>query len=172
MSIIPLHTSARRDDWPERLDAFIRARRARSFAWGQHDCALFAADAVEAMTGNDPAAVFRGGYDSAAGALKAIRAAGHADLLSAVSAGLGEPLPSPLYAQRGDIAAVPLADDMSVAQESASEEGPASSGTGIARAGFPHALGVVLGRQIALVRPGVECLGATSVLAASTAWRI
>lgn len=34
------------------------------FAWGSNDCCLFAADAVLAMTGEDPAAALRG-YGSA-----------------------------------------------------------------------------------------------------------
>ena len=36
----------RRADWPERLAAFIEARRRQRFVWGANDCVLFAADAV------------------------------------------------------------------------------------------------------------------------------
>ena len=52
-------------DWPERLIAFLEDRRKRPFVWGEHDCTLFVADAVLAMTGTDMAAGFRGQYNSA-----------------------------------------------------------------------------------------------------------
>ncbi len=45
----------RRPDWPARLRTIIEAARERPFSWGQHDCCLFASDAIEAMTGVDPA---------------------------------------------------------------------------------------------------------------------
>lgn len=38
-------------DWPERLAAYVEARRHRPFAWGSNDCVLFAAGALDAMTG-------------------------------------------------------------------------------------------------------------------------
>ena len=148
----------RHEDWPERLDAFLRARRAQAFLWGRHDCALFAAFAVEAMSGSEPAAAWRAGCDSAAGALRALRAAGHADLASAVTAALGAPLENPLYARRGDVATVAVTEAM--------------DGGAAARTGFPHALGIVIGRQIAVVRPGLEGLGAVPLLAVVTAWRV
>ena len=58
----------RKEDWPERLMALIAERRSRPFAWGEQDCALFACDAVAAMTGADPAAWFRGRYRTRRGA--------------------------------------------------------------------------------------------------------
>ena len=66
--------------WRQQLDALIASRMAAPFAWGAHDCCLFAADAVLAQTGEDPAAEFRGTYASAAEALDAYaRDAGYAD---------------------------------------------------------------------------------------------
>ncbi len=53
--------------------AYLETVRARSFAYGSHDCALFAADAVQAMTGTDLAAQFRGRYDSLKAGLKLVR---------------------------------------------------------------------------------------------------
>lgn len=38
-------------DWQLRLEDFALARARMPFAWGRNDCAVFAADAVEAMTG-------------------------------------------------------------------------------------------------------------------------
>lgn len=49
-------------DWPERLDQLIAARRDTQFLFGSFDCALFACDAVLAMTDTDIAASYRGSY--------------------------------------------------------------------------------------------------------------
>lgn len=42
---------ARLPDWPEQLAQYIEQRRHQGFAWGDNDCASFAAGAVCAMTG-------------------------------------------------------------------------------------------------------------------------
>lgn len=57
-------TLTRVPGWEHLLAAFVRARMATPFAWGVNDCALFAADAVAAITGVDLAADLRG-YTSA-----------------------------------------------------------------------------------------------------------
>lgn len=44
----------RREDWPERLNDFIDARRDMPFAWGENDCSSFAVGALVAMTGERP----------------------------------------------------------------------------------------------------------------------
>lgn len=54
----------RRDDWPDRLHLIVRQRKREPFAWGRHDCALFACDAIEAMTDVDLGWSFRGNYAS------------------------------------------------------------------------------------------------------------
>lgn len=69
----PATTAPRLHDWPLRLDAFLRQRRAVPFAWGAQDCALFVADAVQAMTGQDPAPPGLRGLPVRA-ALRALRA--------------------------------------------------------------------------------------------------
>ncbi len=38
-------------DWPRQLDAVVNDARVRPFNWRRHNCATFAADCVEAMTG-------------------------------------------------------------------------------------------------------------------------
>lgn len=38
-------------DWPSRLEAVITAARVKAFDWRTHNCATFAADCVEAVTG-------------------------------------------------------------------------------------------------------------------------
>lgn len=60
----------RLEDWPERLAAFVEERRAKPFRWGQNDCALFAADAVAAVTGVDLAERWRGRYSDEVTALQ------------------------------------------------------------------------------------------------------
>src|SRR5258708_4686376 len=55
----------RLEDWVVRLEAFIKERTAQPFKWGSQDCCLFAADAIEAITGVDLAADFRGKYSGA-----------------------------------------------------------------------------------------------------------
>lgn len=52
------------EDWPERLLAFVEARREMPFKWGENDCCSFAADAVLEMTGEDLMASLRGRYNS------------------------------------------------------------------------------------------------------------
>jgi hypothetical protein len=88
-------------DWPERLAAFIEGRRLVPFAWGSNDCCCFAADAVQALTGVDLAAAFRGTYDTEFGAARALL--DHGSVLALATAMLGEPRELPKLAQRGDV---------------------------------------------------------------------
>ncbi|MFB9772112.1 DUF6950 family protein [Sphingomonas yabuuchiae] len=60
-------------DWEARLAAYLESHRLRPFAWGDHDCCLFCAGAVESMTGVDPMPEFRGRYSTAIGAERALR---------------------------------------------------------------------------------------------------
>ena len=54
----------RTQDWPELLAATLETRDRQAFRWGTHDCALFAADVIQSMTGIDAAGVFRSRYDT------------------------------------------------------------------------------------------------------------
>lgn len=56
-------------DWQSRFARLVAETRARPFVWGTHDCCLWAADAVEATMGRDPAAKWRGSYSTQAQAL-------------------------------------------------------------------------------------------------------
>lgn len=87
----------RRPDWPERFIAFVESRRHTPFAWGSNDCALFAADGIEAMTGVDLAKEWRG-YKSERGALSRIKKAGG---MRAFASGLSEKHVG--LVQRGDV---------------------------------------------------------------------
>lgn len=86
-------------NWQGALSAFITERRSTPFAWGSNDCCLFAADAVQAMTGVDHAAELRG-YGSALEAARLIDARG--GLQAIASAALGDPV-LPVFASVGDV---------------------------------------------------------------------
>ena len=103
----PPSPTPRFPDWPERLAAFIESRRATPFAWGGHDCCLFAADAVLALTGVDRAATWRGRYATEAGAMALLsRPGGLYGLMREVEDIFGVRQVPPLLAQRGDTALV------------------------------------------------------------------
>jgi hypothetical protein len=102
-------TLTRREHWATRsYHSFLLSRAKTDFKWGENDCALFAADGIEAMTGVDIAAAFRGQYRDEASAMEAIkRIAGGATIGDAAAwcaeqHGLIE-LKFPLMAQRGDL---------------------------------------------------------------------
>lgn len=88
-------------DWIARLDAYVRSHAGTPFTWGTLDCALFAAGAVEAMTGVDFARGFRG-YVTEAGGRRKLRKKGfesHVDL-----AAHRLPEIAPARAREGDVA--------------------------------------------------------------------
>jgi hypothetical protein len=95
--------------WATReLNSHLVTHARKHFVWGQHDCALFAADAIKCFTGTDIAADFRGQYDDQASALRAIKViTGGATVADAAAwcaakHGLVE-YAHPLHAQRGDL---------------------------------------------------------------------
>jgi hypothetical protein len=117
----------RRPDWRERLAHLFAQRACDAFAWGRNDCTIFAADAVQALTGADPAAHLRGTYGCAIAARRAARQ--HLAALLCASCGappaatpthlqdilralcdLLLPRCAPLLAQPGDIALVRAGD--------------------------------------------------------------
>lgn len=73
----------------------------RPFAWGRRDCALFAADVVEAMTGVDLAIAYRGTYHDLRSALRRIHPQAKS-LSQLVTCALGDPVPA-AQARRGDV---------------------------------------------------------------------
>lgn len=85
-------------DWPKRLADHVESMRDKPFAYGSNDCALFAAGAIEAITGDDLASDLRGRYTTALGAKRRINAAGG---MRALASDLPE---KPVgMAQRGDV---------------------------------------------------------------------
>jgi hypothetical protein len=97
-------TIARHPDWQLRLQAFVQSRLAAPFAWGAQDCCLFVCDAIEAITGHDPAADLRG-YSTERAALRILRAQGGVRGLADARAGAPVPV---LAAQVGDVGLLPL----------------------------------------------------------------
>ncbi len=93
----------RRPDWPQRLDTVLRDALTRTFRYGAFDCCLLAADAVHAMTGDDPAARFRG-YRGRRAAERIVAESG--GLRGLVSACLGME-PCDAFPRRGDVVLLP-----------------------------------------------------------------
>lgn len=89
-------------DAAEALARLLAERQRAPFAWGSHDCCLWAADAVRAQVGVDPAAALRGRYASALQAARVIAAAG-GSLEDIARAALGPPLRNPMLACAGDV---------------------------------------------------------------------
>lgn len=89
-------------DWQMRLTAYLHETAQRPYQPGLHDCALFAAGAVQVMTGTDLARGFRG-YRTLAGGIKRLRQRGftdHVDRFASVFPTTAAPRP-------GDLAVVP-----------------------------------------------------------------
>lgn len=88
--------------WRASLDALVAARMRQPFEWGEHDCCMWAADCVLAMTGTDHAADVRGSYSDAAGALRVLAQLGG---IEAVGGRAGAPV-APFGASVGDVGLV------------------------------------------------------------------
>lgn len=133
-------------DWPTRLAEFIETRRFTPFKWGKNDCCLFAADAVLAMTGVDPAKRLRGYRTALGAARKAKRHRTKADPYGVAQwptlCGF-EPVPV-AFAQRGDMVQMTM------------PAGPA--------------ICICLGEMSA--GAGKECLTFLPTLAATHAWKV
>lgn len=143
----------RNRDWRPALVAYLNRSARQPFRPGGHDCALFAAGAVEAMTGTDFARRYRSKYRSLAKGQAILRKRGYADhvdmvaqLLPEIVSKDGNRAPMPIMAQEGDIAVVPQGDEM--------------------------ALGVVQGSMVYVLRPGHLGLGLVPLTDAVRAFRV
>jgi hypothetical protein len=104
--------------WQCRLSRFLSLRQRDPFAYGKFDCCLFAANAIQEMTGTDIAAYFRGRYSSRKEALALVK-----DYVGRVSIRLltekvatehGMRKVSILTAQRGDLILIQRSRDYSL----------------------------------------------------------
>ncbi|WP_274426742.1 DUF6950 family protein [Chelativorans sp. YIM 93263] len=94
--------------WRLRFDAVIDEIKYSSFAWGERDCGPWLVGrVVEAVTGEDLAAPYRGRYRTYRGAVRVMREQGYHNLGDLVASMLPEIHPS--QAKIADIAA--FADD-------------------------------------------------------------
>lgn len=87
----------RLESWPEALSAYLDERRDMPFAWGTNDCCAFAADAVQAVTGERP---LLPAYESERDALRLLR---DRSLRERVGDVFGAEI-APAFARRGDLA--------------------------------------------------------------------
>ena len=97
----------RTPDWQHKLHDFLVARAKEPFAWGSNDCALFAADAIQAITGEDLAAEFRG-YKDEEGATAAVKSVANGTTVEDAVVYIAkkhnlQERKSILFAQRGDL---------------------------------------------------------------------
>ena len=91
-------------DWDRRLARVTEKHLASPAVWGESDCLMTVADAIEAVTGLDPAARIRGKYSSELGAAKLMRRRG-CSTVEMVFDKLFHPV-GRLLAQRGDVGTV------------------------------------------------------------------
>ncbi len=106
------------DHWRERHFHTFPLERARDpFEWGTNDCCLFPANAIQAITGVDIAADFRGKYADEASAFALIQSitggltVADAAAYCAAKHGLVENA-HPLMAQRGDLVVMKSGDTL------------------------------------------------------------
>ena len=97
----PLTSRRRLPDWPQRLDALVQSKLAQPFAWGSHDCCTWPADVVQAITGEDPIASYRGRYATEDEAEAVLTDGLEAEVAKCMAA-FGAPECPPRFAQRGD----------------------------------------------------------------------
>lgn len=95
----------RKPGWQADLARFLGENQARAFSWGEFDCVLFAAAWVERMTGQDFVKEYRG-YKTKRGAISRLKKVAGGGVIEAAIKTLGDPLPTPLLARRGDVVAV------------------------------------------------------------------
>jgi len=139
----------RRENWEHFLSEFIFKRTNSVFKYGQNDCCLFVADAVEKITGVDIAEEFRGQYNTKAEAYKLLmNFSGGAveETFKTLSRQYGFHEISPNYAGRGDIVLV---------------EGEMGDAVGIVD---------MTGEQVAI--PAIKGLISFPMIAIKKAWRI
>lgn len=126
-------------DWRERLVRYLADVSRVPFKDGVHDCALFLAGGVHAMTDVDYAAPYRGRYTTLRGGIRILRKDGFRDHLALARACLRE---KPVaFANEGDGACLET------------EQGPA--------------LGIVQGEQVYVLSPsGLGLVALTSIICA------
>lgn len=88
-------------NWTIAFVQLTQSLKLTPFAWGSNDCVMFAADAVNVMSGVDPAKASRGKYKTEQGAKKHL-ASKYGDLYKAWDSQL-ERLENINFVQNGDV---------------------------------------------------------------------
>jgi len=89
-------------NWPSILFAKIEDAKKTPFQWGVFDCALFTADCVFAITGNDPARNYRNRYKTQRGAMGIIKREGFDSLAEMMDTWYDTPV-TKHFLRRGDV---------------------------------------------------------------------
>lgn len=92
----------RLSDWEMQLSEYVLSKKSQPFEYGVNDCCLFAAGAVEVITGENPIPEFIGAYDSLKTSIKALKTIGAGTLEKTMDAKFTEIQIG--YAQTGDLA--------------------------------------------------------------------
>lgn len=95
--------------WEEILANKAAEAQLLPFEWGKLDCALFVANAVQAITGKDYAEPLRGKYDDAHGAQEALRSVGAENLEQFLDECTDLERVPVNFAQRGDVLVAEIA---------------------------------------------------------------
>ncbi len=88
--------------WESSLSAYLISKKNEPFKYGVNDCCLFAAGAVEAITGENPIPEFIGAYDSLKTSIKARKTIGAGTVEKSMDAKFNAIAIG--YAQTGDLA--------------------------------------------------------------------
>lgn len=91
-------------DWQILFAKFLKENANSKFEWGVHDCCLFSANCVLAITGTDYASSFRGTYSNERDAYRLIKQYGSIEALVTTLTGI-KPV-NGRYADVGDIVLV------------------------------------------------------------------
>lgn len=93
-------------DWDRRLARLVSGIADTPGIWGKSDCIMTAAAGIEAVTGTDIMAPWRGRYRTEAGAARWMRKGGCKDVEGLLRDFFGLPPVGRLLAQRGDVGVV------------------------------------------------------------------
>lgn len=97
-------------NWRSNLQSFILTIQAQHFEYGVHDCIIFPANCIRAMTGVDLAIPYRGKYKTLRGGIGLLKKHGYKDQFDYIKRNFTEYPPS--MAQTGDIALVDIGDSI------------------------------------------------------------
>lgn len=100
-------TAPRLPDWRSRLSTYVRDCSMRPGKLGQHDCGIYPAGAVLAITGIDPIPGFRGRYTTQLGWVRLLKREGVGGLLEQYRASLEEH-DDPEAARLGDVVLIDI----------------------------------------------------------------